>query len=186
MKIGILGGTFNPPHIGHLILAQEVCQKAGLDKIFFVPTNISPHKKNDCVDVRHRLQMVRQAVKGEKQFELIDIEIKRGGISYTIDTVKTLKSTYPRDSFYLIIGSDLAHSFFHWKDSGALKRLVKIIVVQREEFPLKKKGHFISVPMPHIGISSTQIRERIKKKFSVKYLVCEDVKKYIDKHKLYQ
>jgi nicotinate-nucleotide adenylyltransferase len=116
MRIGILGGTFNPPHLGHLILAEEVREKLNLDKIFFIPTNIPPHKSTESVSSWHRFNMVKLAIKSNPYFEVLDLEIKRGGVSFTIDTIKELKSKFPRDEFYLIVGSDLASTFSTWKD----------------------------------------------------------------------
>ncbi len=186
MKIGILGWTFNPPHIGHLILAQEVYQKLELDKILFIPTNIAPHKESHNVLSRDRLKMVKLAVKEDKRFEVLDLELKRGGISYTIDTVKELKRKYPGAKFYLIVGSDLANDFPTWKYFSELKRTVKIVVAKRRAFPLKKKDTFITLNIVQMGIASSYIRGLIKKRFSVKYLVPDSVAKYIEKHKLYK
>ncbi|MBU2266201.1 MAG: nicotinate (nicotinamide) nucleotide adenylyltransferase, partial [Candidatus Omnitrophica bacterium] len=135
-KIGILGGTFNPPHIGHLILAQEVYQKLGLDKILFIPTNLAPHKESRNVSGRHRLNMVKIALGKDRRFKVLDIEIKRGGVSYTIDTVRELKRKYSQADFYLIVGSDLANDFPTWRYFSELKRAVKIVVAKRRAYPL--------------------------------------------------
>ena len=131
MKIGILGGTFNPPHVGHLILAQEVTDVLGLDKVFFIPTNISPHKKSEP-NASSRFNMVELAVSGNSSFEVLDLELKRGGVSYTIDTIRQLKQENPNDEFYLIMGSDLANEFSSWKNCREIKKEVKIAVVDRE------------------------------------------------------
>lgn len=185
MKIGILGGTFNPPHFGHLILAQEVCQKVGLDKILFIPTNVPPHKDYN-VSAKHRLKMTQILVSDDKRFEVSDIEIKRGGVSYTIDTVRELKAQYLRDEFYLIVGSDLANHFSSWKYFDLLKQEVKIIVAKRRDYPLVKKGEFSVVGVLQMGISSSYIRGLIKKDFSIQYLVPKKVRQYIVKEKLYR
>ena len=186
MKIGILGGTFNPPHIGHLILAQEVQQKVGLDKVLFVPTNIPPHKEKHTVGSVERLRMVSLLIDGDPRFEVSDIEIKRGGVSYTIDTVRALKAQYPHDEFYLIVGSDLANDFSDWRYFDLLKKEIEIIVAKRRDYPLEKKGEFTMVGILQMGISSSYIRSLIKKGFSVKYLVSEKVARYIGKNKLYR
>ena len=185
-KIGILGGTFNPPHIGHLILAQEVYQKLGLDKIFFIPTNIAPHKESRSVSNLDRLKMVKLAVGKDRRFSVLDLEIKRGGVSYTIDTVKELKHKYSGADFYLIVGSDLANDFPDWKYFSELKRAVKIVVAKRRAFPLKKKDKFIKLNIVQMGIASSYIRALIKKGFSVKYLLPREVSDYIAKHDLYK
>jgi len=186
MKIGILGGTFNPPHIGHVILAQEVYQKLGLDRIFFIPTNLPPHKESHNVDAGHRLAMTKLATKADAHFEVLDLEIKRGGVSYTIDTVRELKAKYRGSTFYLIVGSDLANDFPTWKYFEDLRRAVKIVVAKRRAYPLEHDERFIKLSIVQMGISSSYIRTLIKKRFSVKYLVTDEVAAYIEKHKLYK
>lgn len=186
MKIGILGGTFNPPHIGHLILAQEVLQKLGLDKIFFIPTNKPPHKESHNVTATDRLTMARRVIGRDKRFAVLDLEIKRGGVSYTIDTVRELKKLYPRATFFLIVGSDLARDFPTWKYFEGLKKAVSIVVAKRRAYPLERKTKFIVVDIVQMGISSSYIRTLIKRGFSVQYLVTENVARYIEKHKLYK
>lgn len=186
MKIGILGGTFNPPHIGHLILAQEVAQKLSLNRIFFIPTNIPPHKESNNVNGLDRLSMTKLAIKGDSRFKVLDLEIKRGGVSYTVDTVRELKNKFKRAEFYLIVGSDLANDFPTWKYFESLKKAVKIVVAKRRAYPLERKNNFIMMQIVQMGISSSYIRGLIKKGFSVKYLVTDNVAKYIEKHRLYK
>jgi nicotinate-nucleotide adenylyltransferase len=186
MKIGILGGTFNPPHIGHLILAQEVAERLSLDKIFFIPTNIPPHKESHNVKGRDRLNMVKIAITGDKRFQVSDVEIKRGGISYTIDTVRELKAKFPKSEFYLIVGSDLANDFPTWRYFEGLKKAVRIVVAKRRAYPLKRRDRFIMLNIVQMGISSSHIRGLIKKGFPPKYLVPDSVAEYIEKHKLYK
>jgi nicotinate-nucleotide adenylyltransferase len=186
MKIGILGGAFNPPHIGHLVLATQILERVKLDKVFFIPTNISPHKESENVSADDRLKMVQLAVSDNKAFKVLDLEIKRGGVSYTIDTIKELKSKYPGDEFYLIIGSDLANNFSSWKDSKELDRIAKIVVAQRDNYPLKIENDFIVVNITQIDLSSSQIRELIKKEKPIDKLVPAKVLDYIKKHKLYK
>ncbi|UCG35672.1 MAG: nicotinate-nucleotide adenylyltransferase [Candidatus Omnitrophota bacterium] len=186
MKIGILGGTFNPPHMGHLVLAQEVLDKLKLDKIFFIPTNIPPHKENEGIETKHRLAMVSLSMEANDSFELIDVEIKRGGISYTIDTLRQLIQQFPHDEFYLIVGSDLANDFSSWKEQQELKKLAKIVVACRDKYPLKKQDDFIVLDIIQINISSSQIRGLVKKGHSIRYLVPEAVASYIEEHHLYR
>lgn len=186
MKIGILGGTFNPPHIGHIILAQEVIQKVGLKKVFFIPTNIPPHKESHNLSAKHRINMIKKMIVGDRRFRMLDIEIKRGGVSYTIDTVRELKVKFPKDDFYLIVGSDLANDFGNWRYYKDLKQEIKIVVAKRRDYPLKARGDFITVGIVQMGIASSYIRSLIKKRFSVKYLVTGEIADYIEKHKLYK
>ena len=185
MKIGILGGAFNPPHTGHLIIAQDILDALGLDKVFFIPVNTSPHKKNNSVDGRMRLEMVKLATSGNEAFRVLDLEIERGGTSFTIDTVRELKKRYPEDEFYLIIGSDLANEFSSWKNYEDIKKEVEVVVANRKEYPLDKKSAYSAVDIRQIELSSSQIRELVKKKSSIKGLVKEEVAEYIQEHNLY-
>jgi nicotinate-nucleotide adenylyltransferase len=185
MKIGILGGTFNPPHIGHLILAQEMLDRLHLDKIFFVPTNIPPHKNTQLIDACHRLNMVRLCIKDNTQFSCLALEAKRGGISYSIDTINALKRKFPRDDFYFLIGSDLVREFHTWRSYKEIKKLVQVVVAIRDRFPIKKRKGFLCLNILQVDISSSLIRELIKKRFSIAYLVQRGVERYIKKHRLY-
>jgi len=185
MKIGAIGGTFNPIHIGHLILAQDVCEDLKLDKVVFIPTNISPHKNGNGVSSAMRLEMVKLAIADNEKFQASDLEIKRGGTSYTIDTVKELKNIYPKDDLYLIIGSDLANDFSTWKDFKELKELVKIVVAKRDDYPLKNKDPFIIKDIPQIEISSSRVRKMLKLGHPVRYFLTSKVRDYIVKNKLY-
>ncbi|MCP4652389.1 MAG: nicotinate (nicotinamide) nucleotide adenylyltransferase [Candidatus Omnitrophica bacterium] len=185
MKIGILGGTFNPPHIGHFIIAEEVRQKFGLDKIFFIPTNIPPHKDNAGVSADHRLAMLNVALQKDVCFEVKDLEINRGGVSYTVDTVRELRNDYPDDDFFLIVGSDLANQFSTWKYYKELKEEIKIIVAIRRPNPLVEDEKFIVADIVQIDVSSSKIRNMVANGDSIRYLVCEEVEQYIKRHNFY-
>ncbi|MBN2482898.1 MAG: nicotinate (nicotinamide) nucleotide adenylyltransferase [Candidatus Omnitrophica bacterium] len=186
MKIGILGGTFNPPHIGHCILAQEMLDTLCLDKIFFIPTNISPHKKGaKMVPSHHRYAMVELMVKDNPQFSVIDYEIAREGVSYTVETLEYLKKQYPLDRFYLIIGSDLACEFGDWRQPQRIKELAQVVVARRREFPSPGNSSFLPVDILQIDISSSCIRRMRKNNLSIRYLVAPGVGEYIHTHKLY-
>ncbi|MBU3958227.1 MAG: nicotinate-nucleotide adenylyltransferase [Candidatus Omnitrophica bacterium] len=187
MKIGILGGTFNPIHIGHLILAEETREKLSLDRIIFVPTNLPPHKDNsDIIPAQMRITMVKLAIQGNKYFLTSDIEIKRDGRSYTIDTIKEFKKKYPRDELYFIIGSDLLMYLDDWKDLNEIIKMVNFIVATRPAYPLEKMPAYIStIPIRAVDISGFEIRKAIRKNKSFRYLVPGSVYKYIIKNKLY-
>ncbi|MCM8823689.1 MAG: nicotinate (nicotinamide) nucleotide adenylyltransferase [Candidatus Omnitrophica bacterium] len=185
MKLGILGGTFNPPHIGHLILAQTVLERLSLNKVFFIPTNIPPHKNTTLIDSKHRLEMLKLAIEDNRNFEILDCEIRRGGVSYTIDTVKELTKKYPFDDFFLILGSELANEFYTWKGYEEIERLVNIVVAKRSDYPLKKKDGFITIDIIHIGVTSSLIRDWIKKGYSIRYFVPKKVMDYIVRNNLY-
>lgn len=186
MKVGILGGTFNPPHVGHLILAQTMKQALKLEKIIFIPNNRPPHKNIYLSDARHRLNMVKLAIRGNPCFEVLDWEIKQGGVSYTVDSLKFLKGKAKRRVFFLIIGSELANDFHNWRDYKEIKRTAKITVAKRKDSPLKKKNGFIVIEIPQVEITSSMIRKNIERGLSIRYMVPEAVFKYIHKNRLYK
>ena len=188
MKIGILGGTFNPIHIGHLILAEEAREKLKLDKIIFVPAYLPPHKDNsDIIDAHHRYKMVKSAIKTNRHFLVSDIEIKRDGRSYTIDTIKELKKIHPQDELLFIIGSDLLKYLDDWKDLGDIIKMVKFITVTRPGYLLEKIPAYITtVAIRAVDVSAFEVRKAIKENRSFRYLVPEKVLSYINKYGLYR
>jgi len=188
MKIGILGGTFNPVHIGHLILAEEVLEKLRLDRVIFIPANLPPHKDNvDIASPNLRLKMIKSAIKGNKNFAVSEIEIKRPGRSYTIDTLRTLKEKYPKDELFFIIGSDLLKYLNEWKDLNEIMNMVKFIAATRPGYPLENIPSYIqTLKIRAVDISGFSVRQCIKEGKSFRYLVPEPVFNFIKKNKLYR
>ncbi len=202
MRIGILGGTFNPVHIGHLIIAEEVYYRHGLSRVVFVPAGIPPHKVTDnLTEAHHRYEMVKLATKDNNHFEVSDEEVSREGKSYTIDTIDAHPERYGRDSdLHLIVGMDTVSELPTWKDIKRLSTLCSIVVVNRpgstlttldQLIPVMGKEKVeeikrIHVEIPPIGISSTEIRDRLKKGLHTRYIVPDEVKQYIEKHGLYK
>ena len=192
MKIAILGGTFNPIHIGHLSLAEDVCESLGYDKIIFVLANIPPHKKiSKSVNVQHRIKMLELAVKKNIKFDLDLCEIEREGISYTIDTIYDLESRYQEKiegKIGLIIGDDLLSGFESWHLAETLALRVRLIVGRRNSsvLPLESKFPFSPLSNSILPISSSDIRNRIINKKSWRYLVPESVFQYINERNLYE
>ena len=188
MKIAILGGTFNPIHIGHLILAEEAREKLGLDKVIFVPTYLPPHKNNsDIAKPEHRYEMIKLAIQTNPYFSLSDVEIKRAGRSFTIDTIKQFKQNYPKDELYFIIGSDLLKYLDDWKDLKEVTKLVKFITVTRPGYPLNKiPAHITTLEIRAVDISGYEIRKCLKDNRSFRYLVPGVVYNYINQNKLYR
>lgn len=188
MKIGVLGGTFNPIHLGHLIMAEEIREKLTLDKIIFVPANLPPHKEGfDVAPGFMRLTMINLAVKGNRHFKVSDTEIKRKGRSYTIDTIREFKNVYPQDELLFIIGSDLLNYLDEWKDLSEITKMVKFIAATRPGYPLEKIPSYIATcPIRAVDISGFEIRRCIKENKSFRYLVPDVVYKYIIKKRLYK
>jgi len=188
MKIGILGGTFNPIHLGHLILAEEIREKLRLDKIIFVPTYIPPHKKSkNIAPARDRYSMIKSAIRGNDFLDVSDIEIRRMGASYTIDTLRSFKKRFPRDDMYFITGSDLLNYLDEWKDLKQIISLVKFVVATRPGYPLEDIPSYIkTVAIRAIDVSAFEIRQCVKKGLSFRYLVPDPVFAYITKKRLYR
>lgn len=176
MRIGIMGGTFNPIHLGHLILSEYIREEASLDKIIFIPTGHPPHKdKNSVIDGFHRKKMLELSIKDNPYFFLSDIELKRENKSYTIDTIAELRKVHIDDELFMIIGADSLYNIESWKDSSKLLTEIDFVVADRilrekknliEEIKRLNILHNIEIKYfdsPLIDISSTEIRDRIKK-----------------------
>jgi nicotinate-nucleotide adenylyltransferase len=184
-RIGLFGGTFNPPHLGHLIVAASVSETLALDRVMFVPSFISPHKQGGEEGVAvHRVRMVQRAIEGDARFECSDIEISRQGTSYTIDTLIALRALHPADELFLLIGADNFPEFQHWKSPERILELATLVVMHRpgsvslgNATILPPNAMYIDVP--GIEISSSEIRERVRSGMSIKYLVPESVENYI-------
>lgn len=199
MKIGIMGGTFNPIHYGHLVLSEYVLDALNLDYVIFIPTGNPPHKEeSDIIDAEDRLKMVELAVETNSKFKVSSMEINRPYKSYTIDTIKELKQLYEDDELYFILGADSLLTLKYWKDSDKIIELINIVVVDRRKFNFKEvdeeivrlnnlnNGNIQRIEFPFIEISSTFIRDRIIKDKSIKYLVPDKVKDYIYEKNLYK
>ena len=190
MRIGLFGGTFDPIHIGHLILAQECWFKLELDTVIFIPTFIPPHKiVEDSIEVFDRLNMVRIALNGDKRFEISTYEIDKGDVSYTIDTVKYFVNKYGEtNEFFFIAGADSAEDLPGWKDPEKILDYVKFVYVPRAGFKAGSKydDKIIKIKMPEVDISSRDIRKRIKSREPIDFLVPSSVVKYVRNKGLYR
>ncbi len=192
MKLGIFGGTFDPVHHGHLIVAEYVRERVGLDRVLFIPTMISPHKVDAAVtSAAHRLAMLREGVKSNPFFQVSDMEIERGGVSYTVDTLRLMGEENATDEFFLLIGADNLAEFRSWKDPGEIVKRAKLVVMNRPGFagspadPSLPKDT-LQCPVPSIDISATEIRRRVQTGLTISYLVPPSVSRYIDRHRLYR
>jgi len=198
-KYGILGGSFNPIHLGHLILAEQAKNKFSLDKIIFIPTADNPLKAKICnISKEHRLNMTRLAISDNSEFVLSDIEIKKSGPSYTINTIRELEKKDDHVKYYFICGADIIFSLQQWKDYKQLFKNITFIAAYRGGYDIAKlqsevsrlkesyDADIIIFKTPLIDISSTQIRKQLKKNQSVKYLLTENVYEYIQQNGLYK
>ncbi|MFA5038518.1 MAG: nicotinate-nucleotide adenylyltransferase [Candidatus Omnitrophota bacterium] len=187
MKIGILGGTFNPVHFGHLILAEQVRVQMGLDKVIFVPAFLPPHKSSrSVIGARHRLQMLALATRYNRYFDVSDIEIRRQGTSYTVDTLRQVKALYPKASLFFICGSDLVSEIPTWKNVDEIYRMARFVLARRPGYGKRLSGRpFIKILVAQVDISSSLLRKLVRKKLSIRYLTPYSVVRYIEKHRLY-
>ena len=197
-KIGIMGGTFDPIHIAHLILAEQACVQFGLEKILFMPSSQPPHKDNRMVSAAyHREAMVLAAIRGNNKFVYSDLEIRRDGITYTSDTLKELHEEYPDTEFYFIMGADSLFAVDTWYKPEEIFKMAIILAGNRMDVPEEKLDHQIAylrerfggqihlIDMPDIAVSSSDIRKRCKEGLPIQYYVPDAVYQYIEANELY-
>lgn len=190
MKIGLMGGTFDPPHIAHLIGARRALEQLKLDRVIFVPNNIPPHKPSAEAGQIERLEMVKLAIEGEKNFEVSDFEIKSGGISYTFLTVEHFYKQ--KNEIYLLIGEDSIKMFHKWKNYEIILKMAYLAwlprikgKIEEDEISPEILKRSIRIDSEIIQISSTKIKELIKNGLSIKWIVPDKVIEYIYEKKLY-
>ena len=199
-KIGLMGGTFNPIHIGHLLLAETAYEQFELDKVFIMPAKCPYHKKNSkMIDDEQRIEMIKCAIEHNEHFELSLIEFQREGNTYTVDTLRQLKETYPMTEFYFIMGADSLYQFAQWKEPEEILKRAVLLAASRDNIPSSSlssqidylidkfgSGDIRLLQSPNMEISSHDIRNRIKEGRSIRYLIPENVREYIEKYQLYQ
>jgi nicotinate-nucleotide adenylyltransferase len=196
VRIGILGGTFNPPHLAHLVCAQEAYLQLSLERVLWVPARVPPHKPVDEEPgIDHRLEMCRLAIAGDGRFEVSAIEARREGPSYTVDTLEELHANQPESELFLIVGGDVALGFAGWREPERVLTLATLAVAERaggtraaaERVLAEVAGgdRAVFFDMPAIEISSTMLRERARRGEPTRYLVPHAVRNYIDQHRLY-
>jgi nicotinate-nucleotide adenylyltransferase len=192
MKLGIFGGTFNPPHLGHLIVAESVREQAGLDTVLFIPSANPPNKSGQFVArAADRLHMTQIAVEGNPAFAVSEIETRRGGISYTVDTVSEIAAANAGAELFLIMGNDNLMEFESWKSPDAIVAKSTLVAVGRQGFArsdLRTKYERLALHMtvPQIAISGTEVRRRVRMGRSIRYLVPPAVEEFIVRTGLYR
>ncbi len=195
-RIGFLGGTFNPPHLGHLVCAQEAHLQLELDEVLFVPARVPPHKTvEDEPGPEHRLELCRRAVDGDARFGVSSLEMERDGPSYTVDTLEQLHVQNPDSELFLIVGGDVAAGLPQWRSPERVLSMARLAIARRRgtaqgavesalaELPGADRSAFLQ--MPWIGVSSTMVRQRVRAGEPIRYMVPDGVAQYIDQHDLY-
>jgi nicotinate-nucleotide adenylyltransferase len=196
VRVGILGGTFNPPHLGHLVCAQEAYRELELDFVTLIPARVPPHKAVEHEPgPHHRLELCRRAVAADNRFDVSDLELRREGPSYTVDTLKELTSRAPDTEHFLIVGGDIAVGLPQWREPERVLALATLAIVKRRGTARASvqaalaglrggdTAHFFD--MPRIGVSSTMVRLRVKAGQPIRYLVPDRVSQYIEQEGLY-
>ncbi|MFB9280115.1 nicotinate-nucleotide adenylyltransferase [Cohnella cellulosilytica] len=192
-KIGLLGGTFDPVHYGHLVAAEAARDARRLDEVWFIPTFLPPHKPQPGADGARRREMLEAAVSGNPAFRVEDIELRKQGTSYTVETVAALRQRYPDAEFHWIVGSDMIRDLPNWRRAEELAASVGFIGLERPDQPSDDaslpeyvRSKLARAEMPPLGISSTDIRRRIGEGRSVRYLLPDAVIEYIQRNGLYE
>lgn len=196
-RIGIIGGTFNPIHLGHLMIAELACESFNLEKVIFVPARIPPHKQHDVIDSHHRYAMTAAAVSDNPNFEISDVEMRREGPSYTVDTIQHFKVIYGKNvEFYFIAGTDTIRALPTWKFIEELLDEVHFIGATRPDGSsaidetlailgpkAREKIHLMEVP--EMKLSATYLRERLRSGKTVRYMLPKCVVEYIEENHIY-
>ena len=198
MKIGVMGGSFDPIHMGHLISAEQGREELGLDTVIFMPSGIHPFKGSNISSSEKRVEMTKRAIRDNPNFQISLIGVNRKGTNYTIDDIRDLKKIYPEDEIFFFIGTDIIYEIEKWKDFTDLAKICKFVLFNRwgqEKERLAKKIIELKelyeidirqIDTPLVEISSTEIRQARKKDRSIKYLVPESVEEYILENRIYR
>ncbi len=184
-RVCLFGGTFDPPHLGHITMAESVIERLGVDEVWFIPTYLPPLKKREVTPSHHRLEMLKRLLRNKENFKIETIELERKGRSYTIDTIQTLRSRYPNVIFYFLIGADQVAQLHRWHRIEELMTLIRFIGVERPGYSWDSSFKVERIPAPKVDISSTEIRNMLKAGEKVGSYVPEEVYSYIKEHRLY-
>lgn len=186
LRLGLFGGTFDPPHIGHLVVAQDVVEALGLDRLLFVPARVPPHKTDREISPPGiRLKMVLSMAAGNARFGVSEVELSREGPSYTVDTLIHYRKQNPEADIFFIMGADQATALDTWQEPGRVVALATLVVMDRAGAGAPS-GEFLSVPVTRVDISATEVRKRVLDGRSIRYLVPNDVRQIIESNRLYR
>lgn len=188
MRLGIFGGTFDPPHVGHLLASVDAVERLTLDRLVLVPASVQPLKSGlQAADAAHRLAMTRLLVEGDARFEVDPLEIERAGLSYSVDTLRAFAERYPSDERFFILGADVLRTFGRWREPDQVLRLAKLVVMTREDgaspAPLPEGAR--AIPSRRVDVSSTEVRARVASGRSLRGFVPDSIAAYIAAHGLY-
>lgn len=193
MRLGIFGGTFDPPHVGHLLVAEDACDELGLQLLVFVPAATQPLKAGRvAADARHRLAMVELATEDNPRFAVSAAEVERSGLSFTVETLTHFAAEYPAAERYFLVGADVLASFAHWREPARVLELARLVVLQRADaaaptLPSKVDGASLRrLATRRVDVSSTEIRERVRQGKSIRGFVTDNVAAYIARTGLYK
>ena len=190
MRLGVLGGTFDPVHLGHLRLAETAREQMGLDRVVFVPAGLPWRKAGASIaPAGHRLSMLRLATACNPAFEVSDLEVAREGPSYTAETLEALAEAHPGAELFFLLGEDALADLPNWYQPERIRELATLAVARRPGEPVEaggSNGAVVWLEMPRLEISATEIRDRVRSGLSIRYLVPDAVEKYIREHGLYR
>ncbi|MCU0625346.1 MAG: nicotinate-nucleotide adenylyltransferase [Gemmatimonadaceae bacterium] len=190
MKVGLFGGSFDPPHLGHWLVAVDALERLGLDRVDFVPTARQPLKAQGHVaSDRDRLAMVGAMVAGDARFGVNASEVERGGLSFTVDTVSAHRAAHPDDDLHLLVGADAVASLDRWREPARLLAQVRLVVLERDGRPAPATGWppgAIALASRRVDISSTEVRARVRDGLSLRGFVADAVAAHIAHHALYR
>ncbi len=201
MRLGVFGGTFDPVHYAHLLMAEQCREQHELDRVIFVPAAVPPHKSGHLLTPGLvRIEMLRLAISGHDKFAISTLEVDRGGVNYTVDTLRSLRETHPEADWFFLLGADMLHDLPNWREAAKVCELATIVAVRRAgvrqpDFAClanlvspERIEHFRqqAVEMPAMELSSTEIRRRVRAGLSIRYMTPRAVEKYIETHGLYR
>jgi nicotinate-nucleotide adenylyltransferase len=186
LRLGLLGGTFDPPHHGHLIVALDVAEALKLDRLLLIPAGQPPHKLDQpLTPAPLRVEMVRALLGGDSVLDVSEVEVRRSGPSYTVDTLRHIRELNPEAELFFVMGVDQAATFQDWHEPESVASLAHLVVLAREGVELPE-GNFMTTPVTRVDVSSSVIRARVREGKTIRHLVPDGIRKIIESHRLYR